>query len=158
MDNAAGSGSSSCWSTADGWHVKTDDSLIFAFARGLHKPLAGDDGRAFGEELRETRTEGFARAMNAMSENLAIELNKLEFRIKEDPTVAQVTPRAGSCVSNIIKQAIDALYERAERSRGRPEKLLTSSGFVGCGEAAEDLSVQYKDELKETIPAKHGHR
>ena len=96
MDNAAGSGSSSCWSTADGWHVETNDSLIFAFARGLHKPLAGDDGRAFGEELRETRTEGFARAMNAMSENLAIELNKLEFRIKEDPTVAQVTPRAGS--------------------------------------------------------------
>ncbi len=64
----------------------------------------------------------------------------------------------GSCVSDNIKQAIDALYERAERSRGRPEKLLTSSGFVGCGEAAEDLSVQYKDELKETILAKHGHR
>ncbi len=34
--------------------------------------------------------------MSAMSDNLAIELNKLEFRIKEDPTVAQVTPRAGS--------------------------------------------------------------
>ncbi len=64
----------------------------------------------------------------------------------------------GSRVSDIIKQAIDALYERAERSRGRPEKLLTSSGFVGCGEASEDLSVQYKDELKKTIPAKHGHR
>ncbi len=64
----------------------------------------------------------------------------------------------GSRVSDIVKQAIDALYERAERSRGRPEKLLTSSEFVGCGEAAEDLSVQYKDELKEMIPAKQGHR
>lgn len=64
----------------------------------------------------------------------------------------------GSPVSDIVEQAIDVLYERAERSRGRPEKLLTSSGFVGCGEASEDLSVQYKDELKESIPAKHGHR
>jgi hypothetical protein len=63
----------------------------------------------------------------------------------------------GSRVSDIVKQAIDALYERAERSRGRPEKLLTSSGFVGCGESREELSVQYKDELKETIPAKQGH-
>ncbi len=63
----------------------------------------------------------------------------------------------GSRVSGIVKQAIDALYERAERSRGHPEKLLTSSGFVGCGESSEDLSVQYKDELKEMIPAKQGH-
>ncbi len=63
----------------------------------------------------------------------------------------------GSRVSDIVKQAIDVLYDRAERSRGRPEKLLTRSGFVGCGEASVDLSVQYKDELKETIPAKHGH-
>ena len=34
--------------------------------------------------------------MSEMSENLAIELNKFEFRIKEDPTVAQVTSRDGS--------------------------------------------------------------
>jgi hypothetical protein len=64
----------------------------------------------------------------------------------------------GPRVSDIVKQAIDVLYERTERSRGRPEKLLTSSGFVGCGEASEDLPVRYKDELKKTIPAKHGHR
>ncbi len=64
----------------------------------------------------------------------------------------------GSRVSDIVKQAIDALYERAERSRSRPEKLLTNSGFVGCGEGSEGLSVQYKDALQKTIPARHGHR
>lgn len=64
----------------------------------------------------------------------------------------------GSRVSDIIKQAIDVLYERAEQAKGRPERLLTSSGFVGCGEGAEDLSVTYKDELTNSIKAKHGHR
>jgi len=33
--------------------------------------------------------------MDDMSENLAIELNKFEFRIKEDPTVAQVVSKSG---------------------------------------------------------------
>jgi rhombotail lipoprotein len=47
------------------------------------------------EELRETRTASFSQAMNDMSGNLSIELDKFEIRIKEDPTVAQVTPREG---------------------------------------------------------------
>jgi hypothetical protein len=33
--------------------------------------------------------------MDDMSGNLAIELNKFEFRIKEDPSVAQVVSRSG---------------------------------------------------------------
>jgi rhombotail lipoprotein len=47
------------------------------------------------EELRETRAASFSRAMTEMTDNLSIELDKFEFRIKEDPTVAQVTPQAG---------------------------------------------------------------
>ena len=64
----------------------------------------------------------------------------------------------GLRVSDIVKQAIDALYERAERAGGRPEQLLTKAGFVGCGEGPEDLSVAYKDALQVSIRAKHGHR
>lgn len=64
----------------------------------------------------------------------------------------------GSRVSDIIKQAIDVLYDRAEQSGGHPGKLLIRSGFVGCGKGPEDLSGQYKEELKRTVAAKHGHR
>lgn len=63
-----------------------------------------------------------------------------------------------SRVSDVIKQAIDALYDRVEQSGGHPEELLARSGFVGCGEGPEDLSIQYKEELKETIAVKHDHR
>ena len=64
----------------------------------------------------------------------------------------------GLRVSDIIKQAIDALYERSERAGSRPGQLLTGSGFVGCGEGPEDLSASYKDALPVSMRAKHGHR
>jgi len=61
----------------------------------------------------------------------------------------------GARVSDVVKQAIEVLYERAaNNSRDDPEKLLTSCGFVGCGESAEDFSAIYKDELKESLLAK----
>jgi rhombotail lipoprotein len=47
------------------------------------------------EELRQTRTASFSRAMAQMTDNLSVELDKFEVRIKEDPTVAQVTQREG---------------------------------------------------------------
>lgn len=47
------------------------------------------------EELRATRVEGFSRAMTNMSENLAIELNKFEFRLQNEPAIAEVVPSGG---------------------------------------------------------------
>jgi len=47
------------------------------------------------EELRESRVEGFSRAMTDMSSNLVTELNKFEFRIENEPTVAEVVPSGG---------------------------------------------------------------
>jgi rhombotail lipoprotein len=47
------------------------------------------------EDLRETRTASFGRAMDDMSENLVTELNKFEFRIENEPTVAEVVPASG---------------------------------------------------------------
>lgn len=69
--------------------------LLFR-APGSDKYISKSTLVGAAEELRETRTEGFARAMTDMSDNLSVELTQFEFRIKEDPTVAQVTPRAGS--------------------------------------------------------------
>ena len=68
--------------------------LLFR-APGLDKYTSKSTLVGAAEELRETRTQSFSQAMNNMSENLAIELDKFEFRIKEDPTVAQVTPQEG---------------------------------------------------------------
>ncbi len=61
-------------------------------------------------------------------------------------------------VSNIIKQAIDALYERVQRSEGKSRDLLMESGFVGCADGPKDLSVIYKDQLDTSIRSKHGDR
>ena len=47
------------------------------------------------EELRESRVEGFSRAMTDMSSNLVTELNKFEFRIENEPAVAEVVPSGG---------------------------------------------------------------
>ncbi len=47
------------------------------------------------ERLRETRTASFGRAMENMSENLTVELNKFEYRIKNEPSVAEVVQRSG---------------------------------------------------------------
>ena len=54
----------------------------------------------------------------------------------------------GSSVSDIVKKAIGLFYAHAEQAKGRPDKLSTSSGFVGCGEGSEDLSVSFNDEPK----------
>jgi len=47
------------------------------------------------EELRESRVEGFSHAMADMSDNLVTELNKFEFRIQNEPAVAEVVPSSG---------------------------------------------------------------
>lgn len=61
-------------------------------------------------------------------------------------------------INDIVKQAIDALYEWTERTRTKPEQLLTRAGFVSCGEGPEDLSMTYKDALHVSIRTRHGHR
>lgn len=47
------------------------------------------------EALRDTRTASFGHAMNNMSDNLTVELNRFEHRIKNEPSVAEVVQRSG---------------------------------------------------------------
>ncbi len=65
---------------------------------------------------------------------------------------------SGSRVSDILKQAIDVLYDRTQKSEGHSDKLFKRAGFVGCGDGPEDLSLRYKEELEKTVATKHGHR
>ena len=50
--------------------------------------------------------------------------------------------------SEIVKQAIDLYYEQ----------VMSASAFIGCGEAAPDLSDRYKEEVLSFVTAKHDHR
>jgi len=68
--------------------------LLFR-APGTDKYAAKSTLVGAAEELRETRTASFSRAMTEMTGNLSAELDEFEIRIKEDPTVAQVTPQEG---------------------------------------------------------------
>ena len=64
----------------------------------------------------------------------------------------------GLRVSDIVKQVIDALDERTERTRTKPEQRLTRAGFMSCGEGPEDLLMTHKDALHVSIRTRHGHR
>jgi rhombotail lipoprotein len=68
--------------------------LLFR-APGIDKMVSRSTLIKSGEELRVTRTESFGRAIDDMSENLVAELNEFEFRIQNEPAVAEVIPRSG---------------------------------------------------------------
>lgn len=54
--------------------------------------------------------------------------------------------------SEILKRAIDALYEQVEVAR--PAEALQRSGFVASGEADPDLSETYKEDLTVLLAGK----
>ena len=68
--------------------------LLFR-APGIDKMASKSTLINSSEELRVTRSESFARAMDDMSKNLVVELNKFEHRIESEPAVAQVVSRDG---------------------------------------------------------------
>ena len=68
--------------------------LLFR-APGINKSASKSTLIKSSEELRDTRTESFGRAIDDMSENLLTELNKFEVRIQNEPAVAEVIPRSG---------------------------------------------------------------
>ena len=68
--------------------------LLFR-APGIDKSVSRSTLIKSGEELRQSRTESFGRAIDNMSENLVTELNRFEIRIQNEPTVAEVIPQPG---------------------------------------------------------------
>lgn len=61
--------------------------------------------------------------------------------------------------SEVVKRGIDALYDEVKNEGSRSAyEILLESGFIGCGEGPEDLSVNYKEELTRSLAAKHGYR
>ena len=51
-------------------------------------------------------------------------------------------------VSDVIKQALAAYYERVRGVPSNASAVLHDAGFVGCGQASPDLSETYKEEAR----------
>lgn len=71
--------------------------------------------------------------------------------------LAYLEKETGLSVSEIMRRAIASYYSRFRNDNADPSMALIKAGFVGCGEASEDLSTSYKQHLKD-LHTKHGDR
>ena len=87
-------------------------------APGIDKTTSKSTLIDVNEELRKSRTASFTKAIDDMTQNLTAELDRFEVRLKEDPTVAQVTPRSGGgSVSSAFLFLLLAIIYIQKRSR-----------------------------------------
>lgn len=72
-----------------------------------------------GEVVRKAKDESFATAMAEMTENLAVELDRFQERVKEDPTVAKTQWKPGSGGGGVGWPLLAALLLSAYARRAR---------------------------------------
>jgi len=72
--------------------------------------------------------------------------------------LAYIQQQTHQGITDIVKSAIDLYYQKLQATQQHPLSMLTQTGFIGCGRADSDLSVNYKSILKERLKAKHGYR
>jgi len=61
-----------------------------------------------------------------------------------------------SSISDVIKQAIDALYAKHTQAAEEDVKRLLNSDFIGCASGPENLSSEYKSHIGNSLGSKHG--
>ena len=66
--------------------------------------------------------------------------------------------RTGASLTDILKAALDAYLDKAERATQSPAEILNAAGFVGCADGDAQLSTTYKQHLVDGLSDKHGHR
>ncbi|MDH3533705.1 MAG: rhombotarget lipoprotein [Gammaproteobacteria bacterium] len=90
--------------------------LLFR-APGLDKSTDRSTLVESGEVVRKTRDASFARAMDTMTQNLDVELDRFREQVKEDPTVANVEWKSGSAGGSVgIWFLLALLIARTARS------------------------------------------
>ncbi len=62
--------------------------------------------------------------------------------------------RTGRSTSEIIRVALDQLFEKGFPSPAGAEAILRASGFVACAKGPEDLSTDYKRALSTSLRRK----
>ncbi len=58
-------------------------------------------------------------------------------------------------ISDVVKEAIDIMYEKSHLQAEKKIQSLVTSGFVGCAEGPEDLASNYKQYSLQDLNAKH---
>jgi hypothetical protein len=71
--------------------------------------------------------------------------------------LAYIQQQTNHSVTDVIKSAIDLYYQQLQQQQKNPLDELTKTGFIGCGQAAPNLSENYKSILKDGLKAKYGY-
>ena len=69
-----------------------------------------------------------------------------------------IQQQTGQGTEAILKAAIDDYYQKLQHPLQTPLEALTQSGFIGCGSAEPDLSVNYKTVFQEELQKKYDSR
>lgn len=87
--------------------------------------------------------------------NLAMRINA---RLDEEYAhkLTYIQQQTQQPVTDVIKNAIDLYYQQLQQQK--PLDVLTQTGFIGCGQADSNLSVNYKSILKDGLKGKHDYR
>ncbi|MEH2135663.1 ribbon-helix-helix domain-containing protein [Nostoc sp.] len=72
--------------------------------------------------------------------------------------LAYIQQQTNQAVTDVIKSALELYYEQIQQQQKNPFSMLTETGFIGCGEADPNLSVNYKSILKDGLKAKYDYR
>ncbi|MBD2532732.1 CopG family transcriptional regulator [Nostoc flagelliforme FACHB-838] len=72
--------------------------------------------------------------------------------------LAFIQQQTNQAVTDVIKSAIELYYQQLQQEQKNPFSMLTQTGFIGCGEAHPDISVNYKSILRDGLKAKYGYR
>ncbi|MBD2413422.1 CopG family transcriptional regulator [Nostoc calcicola FACHB-389] len=72
--------------------------------------------------------------------------------------LAYIQQQTNQAVTDVIKSALELYYQQLQQQQKNAFSMLTQTGFIGCGEAHPNLSVNYKSILKDGLKAKYDYR
>jgi len=72
--------------------------------------------------------------------------------------LAYIQQQTNQAVTDVIKSAIELYYQQLQQEQKNALLMLTQTGFIGCGQADSDLSVNYKSIFRDSLEAKYDYR
>jgi len=72
--------------------------------------------------------------------------------------LAYIQQQTNQAVTDVIKSAIELYYQQLQQEQKNALSMLTQTGFIGCGHADPNLSVNCKSILRDGLKAKYDYR
>jgi len=72
--------------------------------------------------------------------------------------LTQIQEQTQASVSEVIRRALEVYHHTICQSSASPHEVLSSTGFVGCGEAEPNLGATYKSKLTDSLNQKNDPR